>query len=529
VPSRSRSRLSSIPVTLLALFCVTLLSKLLGFLSQILVTGLVGTTGQADTYYFAFSIATILSALVLAPAGFVLIPCYIEKKEREGTARANEFANAVLTYLTLLLVLLTLLMALLAGPLVDALGRFPAGLRPLATRVFAATAPLALLAGVGQLLMALSQARKRFVAPAFMGVLHSVVFMSVLVLAWKRLGVYSLILAVTVSLLLQAVVMLSRLAGDGNVYPSLRLRRNEIRQMLLLTWPLLLSQILSTIQLIVSRNIASGLLVGSVAALAYAESLKAVFLDLCVVPVAQVSLPIFSEKIARNEDNSAWEQLQGALSALWFLVTPVVALLWVLSGPLVKLFYQRGAFNAQSTALTASALAFLSWGLLGEAPYYLVARYYLAKRDTWTLTWLAIPFTALYVILLRGLSSVWGLKGIALGHSLTMTTAMVATVLVLRRKVDRPFVPAFGRGVAKIAVSGLGMLFTMQYAVSQLASKLQGDFSSRLALVFLVAGLGLGFYITLLVLLGIARDVPLLLKLRPASLLAQLTGKPLAG
>ena len=518
-------RAKSVPVTLVILFGVTLLSKALGFLSQILVTSLLGTTGWADTYHFAFSIVNIVSALVVGSAGFALIPLYIEKRERQGTARANEFANVVLTYLTLVLVLLSLLMAILAGPLVIALGRFPAGLQPLATRVFAVTAPLAVLTGMGQLLMVLSQARKRFVAPAFMGVLHSVVFMTVVAVAWNRLGVYSLVLGVAISMLVQAVVMLSRLAGEGRLSPSLRMPRTDLRHTLLLTGPLLLSQLLSTIQVMTSRNIASGLVVGSVAALAYAESLKAVFLDLCVVPVAQISLPLFAERLARGETDSAWEQLQGALAALWFLVTPVVVTLSVLSAPLVQLLYQRGAFTAQSTALTASALAFFSLGLLGESAHYLVSRYFLGLKDTRTLTSLGFPLTILYVVLLFLLSRVLSLEGIALGHSLVMIAHMATGLLLLRKKLNKRFARTFRRGLAKITVCGLAMWITTRSTFVLLGTGMQDDFRSCLVVVSLSGLVGVGVYLAASSWTGIAADIPLLCRLHPRRLLAELAAR----
>lgn len=511
--------------TLVTIFGVTVLSKALGFLSQVLVTSLVGTTRQADTYYFAFSIVNIVSGLVVGSAGFVLIPLYIEKKEREGIASANEFANAVLTCLFLILALLSVLMVLLAGPLVGALGRFPEDLRPLAIQVFAVTAPLAAFTGAVQLLMAVAQARKRFVAPASMGVLHSVVFMTVLIFAWKRLGVYALVLGITASVLLQAVVMLARLAKDGKVRPSLCLPRDEIRHIALLTWPLLFSQVLSTIQVVISRNVASALIAGSVAALAYAEALKAVFLDLCVVPVAQISLPHFSEKIARQEGPAAWEQLQGSLAALWFLVTPVVVLLWVLSSPLVQVFYQRGAFTAQSTALTASVLAFFSLGLLGESAHYLVSRYFFALKDTRTLMWLGVPFTGLYVILVLVLSDVLWVKGIAVGHSLVMVANMMAALFLLRKKLNLRFARSFRNSVTKIALSGLAMLLLCRFAFSLLSARLRGNSRSCLVEVVVVGVVGAGSYLASSLLTGITTDIPLLLRLHPRKLLAELTAR----
>lgn len=511
--------------TLLSVFVVTLLSKALGFLSQVLVTSLVGTTRQADTYYFAFSIMNIVPGLVVGSAGCILIPLYIEKKEREGMASAKEFANAVLTCLFLILALLSVLLAFLAGPLVEVLGRFPGELRPLAIRVLAVTAPLAAFTGAGQLLMIVSQARKRFVAPAFMGVLHSVTFMTVLVVAWKRLGVYALILGVTVSLLLQAVVMLGRLAKDGKVCPSLRLSRGEVRAMLLLSWPLVLSQMLSTVQVMTTRNIASGLVVGSVAALAYAEALKSVFLDLCVLPVAQISLPHFSERIARKENGPAWEQLQGALAALWFLVVPVVVLLWVLSRPLVQLFYQRGAFTAQSTALTASALAFFSLGLLGESAHYLVSRYFFALKDTRTLTWLGVPFTGLYVILVIVLSDVLSVKGIALGHSLVMVANMTAALILLRRKVNQRFARSFWLGLGKIAACGLIMWITTRSVFTLLSRGMQDDFRSSIALVSVAGLAGVGVYLAAGSWTGTISAIPLLSRLHPRRLLAELAAR----
>jgi len=520
--SLAKSRPRSVLVTLAAVFGVTALSKVLGFLSQILVTSLVGTTGAADTYYFAFSIVNMVSALGIGAAGFVLIPLYVEKKEREGMAQANAFANAVLTYSFIALAALSLLMALLAGPLVTSFGRFPVALRFLAVRIFAATAPLALLVGAGQLLMALSQARRRFVAPAFMGVQHSLVFMGVLVAGWKELRVYALVLATAVSLLLQVIVMVWRLRGSGRLAISLRLPQKELLQILLLAWPLLFSQILSTIQVFASRSIASGLLIGSVAALTYAEALKAVFLDLCVVPLAQISLPHFSETIARGNRDAAWRQLQEALTALWFVVTPVVVLLWVLSSPLIRLFYQRGAFTAQSTALTASALAFFSIGLVGEAPHYLVCRYYFALRDTSTPTQVSIPFTVLYVALLYPLSKFLGLRGIALGHSLVMIGNMTAALLTLREKVHLRFEGHFRRSLTGIAFSGVAMLAFSQLAFSWLSAALAKSVLFSFVEITVVSVAGIALYLACASLTGATRSVAAVSRLMPTNLLAEM-------
>jgi putative peptidoglycan lipid II flippase len=492
----------------------------LGFASQILVTSLVGTSGAADTYYFAFSIVNTISALGIGSASFVLIPLYVEKKERDGVAHANAFANAVLTYSLAAFAGLSALMAVLAGPLVEAFGRFPAALRPLAAHVFAATAPLALLIGAGQLLMALLQARKRFVTPAFMGVLHSILFMGVVAAAWKELRVYALVLATAASLVLQAVVMIWRLGDGGKPGFSLRLPRTEARRILLLGWPLLLSQLLSTTQILASRSIASGLLVGSVAALFYAEALKGVFLDLCVVPIAQIGLPHFSESLARGDKAAAWEQLQGALTALWFMVTPAVVLLLVLSRTLIQVFYQRGVFTTQSTALTASALAFFGIGLLGEAPHYLVCRYFFALKDTATLTWLAVPFTIGYLPAIFFLGRLFEVRGIALGHSLVMIANAAAALFVLRRKVRLPFATGFWRACGKIAFSGLIMLAVVHLTRSFVSTRLLPDFLATFVQIVVVAPAGIAVYLASAALAGVMREVPALSRLMPRKLLS---------
>jgi peptidoglycan biosynthesis protein MviN/MurJ (putative lipid II flippase) len=85
-----------VPVTLVMVFGVMLLSKSLGFVSQVVVTGLIGTTGRADAYYFALSLVTVVSALVFGSAGSVLIPLYVEKRERKGAAEGR-FAGVILT------------------------------------------------------------------------------------------------------------------------------------------------------------------------------------------------------------------------------------------------------------------------------------------------------------------------------------------------------------------------------------------------------------------------------------------------
>jgi putative peptidoglycan lipid II flippase len=506
------------------IFGLGVISKVLGFLSQIVVTALFGTTRLADTFYFSFSIQNTVANGIGGSVPAILVPKFVELRNRGRHEDARRFASIILTWSALLLTLLSALMTWKSRSIISDLGAFPHDSRDLAVGVFRACTPILMLMCMLQLLISLSQAEKRFLVPAAMGILHSVVFIGMLTVSRSYLGVYSLVIAATTGILSQVGFLCLYLRRSGRLRPALRMGRDDSEEFLRLWWPLLIGQFLSMAQVTANRTIASSLLVGSVAALAYAEALKGIFLELVVAPVAAMTFPHFAEKIVRGDFKTAWNDLQVRMLGLWFFLLPAIVLIWMFGERLIEILYQRGNFTARSTEMTASAFSIYSLGLIAESAHYLVARFYLAWKDTSTLVWLGIPATILFVVTSYYFSRTLLHNGVALGWVLMMTAQAVSAFMLLRSRLRFSVSKRFFVGIGKVSISLAVMILTMRMLNHLISISSQATLA-RLSWVSLKGLLGLSAYVAAAYTLKISRDCPFLAQLHPRQFLAHLQNR----
>ena len=506
------------------IFGLGAISKVLGLLSQILVTGLFGTTRLADTFFFSLSIQTTVATAIGGSVPAILIPKFVEFRNQGRREDARRFASVIVTWCILLSMLLSGVLAWQSGHIIAGLGAFSHGSRGLAVGVFRACTPMLVLMCVLQLLISVSQAEKRFVVPAGMGILHSVVFIGILAAIYGYFGVYALVIATITGVLSQVAVLCFYLRRSGGLSPAIRMGKHDVQEFFRLWWPVLISQFLAMIQVAANRTIASSLLVGSVAALAYAEALKGIFLELIVSPVAAMTFPHFAEKIVQGDFKTAWNDLQIRMLGLWFFLLPAIVLIWMFSRPLIEIVYQRGNFTERSTAMTASALSLYSLGLVAESGHYLISRFYLACKNVSTLTWIAVPITVLYVTSAHYLSRVLLHNGIALGWVLATTTQAALAFAILRSRLRLQVSKQLLEGVGKVAIGIVAMILTLR-TLNHLTSSASQTILVHLSWISLKGLLGSCVYVATTFTLRISQDCPFLAHFNPRQFLRQLQSR----
>lgn len=105
-----------------------------------------------------------------------------------------------------------------------------------------------------------------------------------------------------------------------------------------------------------------------------------VLLTAMLVPI----LPRFTEQAASNRIDDLKEELRRALRFLWFLSLPLTAMLLVLPGPIIQVLFQRGNFNAESTAIVSLALLYLTPSIFFYVARDLMTRVFYAFKDSKT-------------------------------------------------------------------------------------------------------------------------------------------------
>lgn len=357
------------------------LSRVLGLVRESVFGFLFGAGAEADAYAVAFRIPNLLRDLLADGAlSSAFVPTFTATLHDEGSSRAFELANRVLTLLTLLTGGLTLAGIVWSQSVAAAMaGSFDGDAQKLAlasqlTRVMM---PIMTLVSVGSVWMGMLNAQRRFTLPSLAPALFNVASILIgvaLILGGvprdRALMVWSA--GTTVAAMLQAFVQLPALWRSGyRPWPRLRgsLADPAVRRIARLIAPAIIGVAAVNLNVFVSTRFASDLGDGPVAQLQYAFRVFFLPIGVFSVALAVITTTRAAEDAAKQDFDALRGSTAEAISAVWLLMSASAVGLILLAEPVVELLFERGAFTPADTRDTARVLQAYCVGLL---PYGLV-------------------------------------------------------------------------------------------------------------------------------------------------------------
>jgi putative peptidoglycan lipid II flippase len=234
------------------------------------------------------------------------------------------------------------------------------------------------------LLSGILNAHGRFAESGFVPVLMNVVFIAAMLIAAQMDWDMGLTLAWTVPLTgiaqLGWTLYAARQMGfrPRLMWPRLT---PDFRHLLVIMGPALLAGGVVQINLLVSRQVASGT-EGAISWLVYADRLYQLPLGVVAIAVGTVLLPELSRRLRAGDAEGGREAFNRGTEFALFLTLPAAVALVVLAWPITQVLYQRGAFGAEDTAATALALAIYGAGLPAFVLHKVLQPLYYAREDT---------------------------------------------------------------------------------------------------------------------------------------------------
>jgi putative peptidoglycan lipid II flippase len=186
---------------------------------------------------------------------------------------------------------------------------------------------------------------------------------------------------------------------------------------------------------VVITLLATTLSQGSVSYLYYADRLIQLPLGVFGIATATAVLPALSRQAAGKQWDALRQTFAHAMSLIFFITLPAMAGLMVLRGPIIELLFQRGAFDAQATRLTADALLYYGVGLWSFAAVRVILNLFFALQDTRTPLRVAVICVTANLIFGLALMGPMGHSGLALGLALASMVQLVLLVGILRYKM----------------------------------------------------------------------------------------------
>jgi len=440
-----------------AMAAATLTSRVLGMVREMVYARFMGTSWVASAFILAFQIPNLFRRLLGEGAlTAAFIPIFKEKEKRDGDAAMWHAANAVISGLLLFTAAVVVLGFIgVSGALsfgaqpVDAHTRFN-DKTLLMLDLLRIMLPYLMLVCIAAVFMGMLNARGHFFIPAMgAATLNLVMIASVLWLApqfGKNLPpeeklpaqIFALAIGVVLAGIVQAWFQLPSLYREGFRYRWVTPWKDEtVRRVMRQMLPATVGVAAFQINVVVVNVLAYWVDDYVVASFQYAVRLMELPQGLFGISLATYLLPTLSGLAAEKKLPEFRQELRQGVSYLVVVNLLASVLLLTLAEPIMRLLFERGKFDANSTAQATLALTCLAPGLVLFSMVNVLARAFFALGDTKTPMKISVFCLTLNLLLAAVL--VWPYKQGGLGLANTASAALNVCLLTyaLRRKLKK--------------------------------------------------------------------------------------------
>jgi putative peptidoglycan lipid II flippase len=452
---------------------LTLLSRCLGFVRDLLVARLLGASLFADAFFVAFRIPNLLRSFAAEGAltsAFVPVFSSALARGKEDAQTAFRRIAGFVLYLTIPLSVLGITFAPQILSVIAPGFQNDPEKYGLAIRLTRVMFPYIIFVSLVAMLNSALNTLKVFGASAWAQVIMNIILIGGALCALPfEPNTATMILAVSVVIggFVQVIAQIPACRKAGlPTRASADVRSPEVREVVRLMIPATIGASVYQFNIFISTLLASLLTEGSISWLFYADRVAQFPVGIFSVALASVLLPMLANASATSNVDQFRSGLANSLRFTSFAILPMAGGIWVLAAPLTSLLFERGAFTHHATLMTAAAIQALAIGLWASSCYSMVMRAFIAKKDTITPTLIGLCSLVVY------LTSALILMGPVNAQAGTVAAliARVQTVLF----AFAPSIAAQGH-VGLALASSIGALFSLFIAITIYTVKL-GNF-----------------------------------------------------
>lgn len=495
---------------------ITLLSRVAGFVRDMLQASLFGASAAMDAFVIAYRVPNYLRR-IFAEGSFAsaFVPVLSQLREAGDREALKDFIDHVAGALAAVVLVVTALGVLLAPLIASVLA--PGSLdepdkHVLIAQMLRIVFPylwfIALVALAGSILNSL----QRFALPALTPVLHNLTVIAAMLWLAPHFAVPPKALAVAV--LVAGTVQLALLwpaLARYDLLPRLRLnwRHAGVRRVFALMLPTLFSSSVAQLNLIVGTAFASLLATGSQTWLYLSDRLIEFPLGLFAVALGTVILPHLSRRHAIADSAGYSSALDWGLRSVLLVALPAATGLLVLADAISATIYQYGRFTAFDSAMAALSLAAMSIGVPGFMLSKVLLSAFYARQDTRTPMRAAIATVFANVTLTAAIvTPLWlgKVRGAHAGIALATALAGLFNALLLWRALARSGVyvsqPGWFGYLLRLLLACAAMALVLVLGLRSLGDLSLVSLPQRLLRLLVLIVLGGGSYLGTLLLAG---------------------------
>ena len=490
----------------------TALSRLTGFLRNMVLAYALGSGALSDTFFTANAMPNIIFELIVGGIlGSVIIPVYVQYLQDKSDDEARYMINNLTTIICVIGAVASLIGAIFAPFFVHLITiREPSRATPMMIMFFRVFAFQILFYAITAMFSGILSSHRRFTMPMAAPIFNNAVVIAKILglyLPLSRgnhgLALFLLALGTTVGVAALALVQVPSVLKAGvSLRPYFNLRHPAVKQVVKLGLPMIgfaaTWQLNNAVIYVLLQPYKGG-------AMAYMQAL--VFFQL---PYAIFTLSIMTAifpELSHFANKKDFVSFKGTLSlglrSTSFVMIPSAVFIGIMAKPIITLTLQHGRFDAAGTQITAAVLGSFAFALLSMSFYSMLTRVYYSLQDTKTPMMIGAVSVPLQIAFNFLFIAVFGVRGLPLSYALALTFAVVIQLYVLRRKIGpigaTGMVKAMGKHLTAAIPAGLIIYFIHHTAQSAMPSHMVGQIVEIIA----AAAMGAITYVGLALLLRV--------------------------
>ena len=446
----------------------TAASRVAGLGREVVAAGFYGVSGAMSAFTIAFQVPNLIRALfadaALQPA---FVPVFTELLGEKRYKEAFRLASTMLLLVTMVLGAITAFFVLLAPVVMPIFAPgFEGEILDLTVTLSQVLFPILILLGISGVVVGVLNSYDRFGAFAISPLFWNLTIILVLVLIEPLFEGQDRIYAYAIAILAGTLVQLLIPTWDLRHTPfrfswSFDWRHPGVRRVLWLMLPVTISLGLINFNLVISSFFGSLVSEDAPAAIDKAFRIYQLPQGIFSVAIATVLFPTLARFANAGEMDNLRATMANGMRQILFVLVPAAAAILALSDPMIRLIYQRGAFDPADTVVVATALFWFAFSLPTNGLYLLQTRTFFSLQRPWQATGLAVIDLVVSAVAALLLYKPFGVGGIVAGTGIGTTTAVIAQAVILRREFDgleirRLLSTTLRITVASAALAGVG-------------------------------------------------------------------------
>lgn len=435
IENQGRKVVRTASQTAVIIAILTLGSKLLGFVRELVMAGFFGTSYIVDAYVMSQSIPSILFGGIFGAVTTSYMPLLSEKMAKGGQKECNLFTSKVLTILFVASGVSAIVGMFFSDQLTHVFANgFTGETAELTSGFLKVTFTYVMFTATAGIFEAYLRYNDVFISQVVVGYTQNIIVIITIIVS-GHIGYQYLALGLLIAYIIRLTLIWALAKGKSFRFSFDRRETGEvIKQIARLALPVFIGSSVSQINLFVDKYLASALPEGSVSALNYATILNNMVMGFTVTIITTMIYPRMTRAGAENDEERFNMLIQKGLNLIIIISLPFALGAVMYHEQIVQVIFERGAFDSVATGLTGSAYMFYSFGMVFMALNTLLTQIYYSRQDMKTPVGCAVVSLLINIVFNLMLIDPMKHNGLALATAIANLSNTMALIIMLRQK-----------------------------------------------------------------------------------------------